>query len=145
MFGKLCGISVIFRKVVDEMDKNTLTLSLIISLLIVVEMGLWIKNPTVGIIFSVIIVIIVGLYLFLFFSGKPDTRKKLMDNRRTISLVAICVLAIMAYLLIAGGSDGSSSGDTGGKCLVCGKETSMQIDGAYFCFKHYNAYLHDSW
>jgi len=30
-------------------------------------------------------------------------------------------------------------------CIACGKSATMKIDGAYFCFKHYNAYLFDSW
>ena len=54
------------------------------------------------------------------------------------------LVGLVIFILIAtspGGFKSGSSRSMNHYCVQCGKATSMEIDGRYYCFKHYNARL----
>ena len=62
-------------------------------------------------------------------------------------LVIAVILGILIALLVWSNSTGptTSSGTGGdrtmGRCWICGKKGSFQLDGSYYCFEHYNQRL----
>lgn len=60
-------------------------------------------------------------------------------------ITGILVVVLLIVLLVSPLFKTNSKNREGHHCLVCGKTASMQLDGAYFCYNHYNAYLHDNW
>ena len=54
------------------------------------------------------------------------------------------LLALVMFILISSSPGGFKSGSSRSMdhyCVECGKATSMEIDGRYYCFKHYNKRL----
>lgn len=73
--------------------------------------------------------------------NSTPTPMSLSSTARWVLIVVIIlvILVIVVALLSQGGSN-SGSGDsrTMGKCWICGKSGSFQVDGSYYCFEHYN-------
>ncbi len=66
------------------------------------------------------------------------------DNTGQFVIAGIIILVmILLFAMCSSGGSGSSSGSSrkSGLCSVCGKETTMKIDGRYYCYKHYNQRL----
>lgn len=60
------------------------------------------------------------------------------EKYRAISIIAIVVIGFILIATSSGGFNFSSSRSMNHSCVRCGKATSMEIDGRYYCFDHYN-------
>lgn len=84
-----------------------------------------------------VVLVIVG-YCALYLRKEDNKRN---GTNKSVSRVWIACLAIGVVLIACGcfGGDNSDSSErTMGKCWICGKKGSFQMDGSYYCFEHYN-------
>lgn len=56
-----------------------------------------------------------------------------------VVIMIVCFIVFMVSFINIGGSGQER---TMGKCWVCGKRGSFQLDGSYYCFEHYNDRLY---
>lgn len=74
-----------------------------------------------------------------------------MDNNKSLVFAIIFVVVLGIIFFTINGLSGnnysnrrsSSGGQSIGYCSVCGKKTSLTIDGRFYCFDHYNQRLFD--
>lgn len=63
-------------------------------------------------------------------------KNKKSKGSSALGMITIIVVLLLYLTMCSGG--GSGSGRTMGKCWICGKSGSYQVDGSYYCHKHYN-------
>ncbi len=85
---------------------------------------------------TVILALVQSLWQQYKKEGKDMPKKKIVQG-----VVVITVIVIIAWAFISSGSGG---GREMGRCWICGKSGSFQLDGSYYCFDHYNARLFGS-
>ena len=75
-------------------------------------------------------------------------KQNLPEKLRKITIIILVVgfgLIALAAIISHAKSDSYTSSNTGGRewgnCIVCGKRTTLQIDGLHYCKKHYNQML----
>lgn len=84
--------------------------------------------------FTVFLISMVGM-VFLLIKG---------INAKKHQGMYFLLIGIIIFLLVAASPGGLKSGSSRSMnhyCVRCGKATSMEIDGSYYCFKHYNERL----
>lgn len=69
----------------------------------------------------------------------------LSKTSRALSYITYIVVALLVItLLLSPFFDKKGKDKEVHPCIACGRTATMQLSGAYFCFKHYNAYLFDT-
>lgn len=74
--------------------------------------------------------------LVLFYVWVIYTTAKSKTSKIIIGIGGIACIICVVYLLLSG--SGGGGGRDMGRCWICGKKGSFQMDGSYYCFEHYN-------